>query len=64
MPEQLVRAPIHEVRLSAGRTIHGQIGILAAVGFFVHPVMYKLPALRTSEDDVSHCHTIDESNQA
>jgi hypothetical protein len=61
MPEELVRAPVYEVGISASGAGHGQIRIFGARGFFVNPVLDELPARRTSEDDVGHCRTIGSS---
>ena len=52
--KKLVRASIQEVRPSAGGTIHREIEIPSAGGFFIHPVLDKLSALRTLEYDVTH----------
>ena len=42
MSEQLARASVQEVGLSAGKTFHGQVRILGAEGFFVHPVFVQI----------------------
>jgi hypothetical protein len=59
MPEQLVRAPVNEMRLSARGTVHGQIEMFAPVGPFFQRQLDKLTGRGTSENDVGHWHTIE-----